>query len=106
MTPPELFQLALGAWVVAELPAAVRAQAYQRQVLAVWAGVGGRGPRVIWAQRWDDDRLVLRPKREMLWFVRAASRIDMTIHGVPIGRPAYRAIYDNAVGPLFLPLRN
>jgi hypothetical protein len=96
-----LFSLALGAWVVAVQPGpAVGA----RQVLAVWAGVGG--PSSIQAQRWDPERRRITAHRERLRYVRPATSIDLTIHGVPIGRPVFRARFDPLNGPMFVPLRN
>jgi len=112
VTTADLATLPLGSWVVAELPDEAKPPTYQRQVLAVWVGVGAargitaRGPRYIRAQRWYPDLRRVGPARELLRFVRAASSIDMTIHGVPIGRPVFRVEMHKINGPMLFPLHN
>lgn len=113
MTGQDLTTLPLGSWVVAELPGEQKSPpTYQRQVLAVWVGVGAargmtsKGPAFIHAQRWYPDIAQLGRRREVLRFVRAATTIDMTIHGVPVGRPVFRVQMDHLQGPICLPLHN
>jgi hypothetical protein len=113
VTTPDLTSLPLGSWVVAELPDDTAfTPSYQRQVLAVWVGVGtargitAKGPAYIRAQRWYPDLRRVGAVREVLRFVRAATSIDLTIHGVPVGRPVFRVTMDPLRGPMLFPLPN
>lgn len=112
MTVADLANLPLGSWVVAELQQPAGPPTFQRQVLAVWVGVGAargitsRGPAWIRAQRWYPDLRRVGAERELLRYVRPATTIDQTIHGVPVGRPVFRVEMDSKRGPILIPLKN
>lgn len=112
MSDPDLANLPLGSWVVAEQREPAGPPTFMRQVLAVWVGVGtargitARGPAWIRAQRWYPELRRIGAERETLRYVRPATTIDQTIHGVPIGRPCFRVEMDSKRGPILIPLKN